>query len=275
MTSSSFDFDGLDIDRLDWSDTDLVKSLFLEVLRQLQYTRRQLQYTREELERVKRKLVFYENPHTPPSRRMPRKKTREGSPKKRGAPQGHRGGGRPRPVDAEIVVVSADECEKCGSRNLKRLRKKEKTVENLLQVPKPEAKTFIRDKVQCNDCGHVFTAKHPECPIIGRLGVRLLVWLVMLRFLPRSVLRRGVEFLEHTHHLKITAPTANAALARVAEAAEPQYRQLKDRLRAARAVWCTPMKPDSRYSGNRGGCGCSAPRTASSWSCGTLAADGW
>jgi len=251
MTSPLFDFDGLDIDQLDWDDTELVKSLFLALVQQLQETRGELQETRGELqetrgelqetrgelEGVRRELAFYENPHTPPSQRKRKEKRREGSPRKRGAPRGHRGGSRSRPEGATIVLVSAANCERCGGGNLKRLRVKEKTIEDLAEVPAPQATTFVREKVRCTDCGHVFTAKHPQCPVVGRLGVRLLVWLVMLRFLPRSVLRRGVELLEHTLHLKITAPTANAALSRVAAAAAPQYQQLKTRLRAARVVY--------------------------------------
>lgn len=49
-----------------------------------------------------------------------------------------------------------------------------------------ETKKFIRDKVKCMDCGHIFTAKHPKCPIKGRFGVNLMVLIVMFKFLPRA-----------------------------------------------------------------------------------------
>lgn len=237
MTFRQSVLEDLDVERLDWSDTEGVKSLVLLLIRELQETRVELQETWVELERVRRRLAFYENPHTPPSRRRPKEKKPLSSGRKRGAPAGHRGESRPLPSRVEVVVVPAGRCERCGSSDLEHVRVKEKTIEDLPEVPAPVATTFRREQVKCQACGHVFTAVHPKCPRVGRLGVNLLVFLVMLRFLPRSVLRKAGEVLEHVYHVRISAATTNAVLGRVAAAAEGDYRQILNRIRRSPVVY--------------------------------------
>jgi len=83
---------------------------------------------------LKAKLLFYENPHTPSSVRKlttPKKKLETediSSPRKRGAPKGHKGATRPTPSPDETENVVASECEKCGSSNIKRLKQMKKSI---------------------------------------------------------------------------------------------------------------------------------------------------
>ena len=42
----------------------------------------------------------------------------------------------------------------------------------------------------CQDCGHGFTAKHKDCPQNGRFGINILVYVAMLKFMLRGVLRK-------------------------------------------------------------------------------------
>jgi len=233
------------IDSIDLDDKVAVKELFLYLVRQLNETQAQLKQTQERLkqteerlEQANKKLAFYENPHTPPSQqRLNKKEECKESNKHRGAPPGHRGASRPAPEPDEIRFVSAKECEKCGSKDLELLSVKEKTVEDLPEPPPLKVTTFRRERVKCNNCGHVFTAKDRDCPMVGRLGVNLMVLVLMLKFLPRSVLRCTVSLLQHLYRVKISAKTANSILERVAEGADKDYQVLIQRVRKSKVVY--------------------------------------
>jgi hypothetical protein len=95
----------------------------------------------KENEELKKKLLFYDNPHTPPSARSlqnTKKTTTENTfpPKKRGAPFGHRGATRPAKEPDEIVDVVASECENCGSSRIEKLENCEKSV--IEDLPPPQ-----------------------------------------------------------------------------------------------------------------------------------------
>ena len=105
--------------------------------------------TKQENDKLRNKLHFYENPHTPPSVTTLKKNDAESkidsTPKKRGAPKGHRGATRPTPIPDETKDIIAEHCEKCGSPNLKVLDSVEKTVIEEMLPPK-EIKTTQYDR---------------------------------------------------------------------------------------------------------------------------------
>jgi transposase len=218
------------IDGIDLDNKASVKELLLHLVRRLKQTE-------ERLEQANKKLAFYENPHTPPSQQRLKKTERKESNKRRGAPPGHRGASRLAPEPDEIRFIEADECEKCGSKDLEVLRVSEKTIEDLPEVLPLKVTTFRREKLKCKGCGHVFTAKDPDCPVVGRLGVNLMVLVLMLKFLPRSVLRCTVGLLQHLYKVNISAKTANSILERVAEGADKDYQALIQRVRKSKVVY--------------------------------------
>ena len=68
---------------------------------------------RNENESLKKKLLLYENPHTPPSLQPFRPKT-VNPPGKRGSPAGHKGATRESGKPAEIIHMSVVKCPKCS-----------------------------------------------------------------------------------------------------------------------------------------------------------------
>ena len=67
---------------------------------------------RSENEILKRRLMLYENPHTPPSRQMIRPNITN-PPGKRGAPMGHKGATKVLGEPDEIIHVSMERCPNC------------------------------------------------------------------------------------------------------------------------------------------------------------------
>lgn len=186
------------------------------------------------IEELKAKLAKYDNPHTPSSAQRYKKNSEsKNSSKKRGAPNGHRGATRPTPEPDRVVEVTTDQCDLCGSVNLEECGVEKQVIEELPPPPKIEVIQFNRHKYKCQDCGHVFIAKDEKCPQKGRFGVDLLVYLIMLKFSLRGVLRRIKDFTLHLNSFDITPKGIQDAILRVGEACKTAYSANIDKVRAA------------------------------------------
>jgi transposase len=171
-----------------------------ETLQRNQELEKEIENLKKENEDLKKRLLYYENPNTPPSARQLKKDDKKPEnitiPKKRGAPNGHKGGCRQKKEPDEITDVIADHCEKCNSSNIERQEECETSIiEDLPPPQKIKVTQYNRWKVKCNDCGHQFFSKHPDCPKTGNFGIFLLVYIVMLKFYLRGVIRKIQDFV--------------------------------------------------------------------------------
>ncbi len=177
-----------------------------------------------EIVNLKKELAKYKNPHTPSSAKRFKEKPKDQTPKRRGAPKGHRGATRPTPDPAEYVPVTAESCERCGSTNIGEVgvdpAVREDIIRHLQQI---KATQYDRGMYKCQDCGHGFTAKHKDCPQSGRFGIGLLVYITMLKFSLRGVLRKIGEFTAHTNSFNISPTGIHDILLRVGEACKKEY----------------------------------------------------
>lgn len=194
---------------------------------------------KQEIDKLRNKLLFYENPHTPPSVTTLKETDTElniDPPfKKRGAPKGHRGATRPTPVPDYTKDVIATNCEKCGSPNLKVLDSFEKTViEDMLPPQKIKTIQYNRWKVECLQCGYIFTSKDLNCPQKGNFGIVILVYITMLKYHLRGVLRKIQDYLLYKDDFEISAKGINDALLRVADACKNEYDLKVEKIRKAK-----------------------------------------
>jgi len=189
---------------------------------------------------LEKKLAYYENPHAPPSARKlsegkasDAKQTDEMG--KRGAPKGHRGATRPKPEPDEIVDVVDGECRRCGSHNLEEVEEKEtRTIEDFVPVQKKiKVTSFVRHKVRCLDCGHEWFSRHPDCPQKGDFGVILLVYITMLKFHLRGVLKKIQDFLFYANDFEISVKGIHDILLRVGTVCKISYDKSLERIRDA------------------------------------------
>ena len=168
-----------------------------------------------QLKEVIKRLRVYENPNTPPSQqRIKKKQEKKASTGKRGAPKGHKGTTREYKDPDETTQVESDKCIKCGGKNIHELDElgtDDKIIEDLppIEDMKPKVIKYERKMYECEDCGATFTAEDKRCPKKGRFGVELMLFIVLLKFLPRAVLRKITEFMEYTLDFKITAASVN------------------------------------------------------------------
>lgn len=184
---------------------------------------------------LKRKLAFYEGPHTPPSHDTlkPRDKEKQ-EPRKRGAPEGHKGATRVVREPDAIEHVSAVICPRCSQDPGKSTGTKEKTTEEIVEPPKIKVTKYILDEYECQHCGEKFTAKHEDCPQKGNFGVNLLVYLTMLKYHVRGTLRRVKDFMLQQNDFKISTKGLMDAFLRVGDACKSEYDKNIEKARNAR-----------------------------------------
>jgi hypothetical protein len=191
----------------------------------------------KEIEELKKKLLLYENPHTPPSLQQIRVKKDSVESKKRGAPIGHKGATRSTPIPDRVEKVVADHCESCGSKHIKITDQHLNTViEDLPPPGKIEVTEYERYRVECYECGHKFYSKHPDCPKEGNFGILLLLYMVMLKFHLRGPIRKVQEYLQHAHSFIISPKGLLDSLNRVGNVCHKEYDRVLVRIRNSK--WC-------------------------------------
>jgi len=220
------------IDRLSFERDDALK-------RALELEKQKRELEKENL-KLKKMLALYINPHTPPSakrfegKKIDKKKSKK---KKRGAPKGHKGATRTTPIPDEVIEVIADTCEKCGSSNIVDLDETIKsTIEDFPPPQEIKVTQYDRHKVRCRDCGHEFVSKHLDCPQIGNFGIYLLVYVTMLKFYLRGVLRKIQDFLLYGNNFEISVKGIHDILLRVGDVCKVGYDKTLKNIRSARWV---------------------------------------
>jgi len=190
---------------------------------------------REENEALKKRLIMYENPHTPPSlQRFKPKKDK--TPGKRGAPIGHKGATKVLGEPDEIVHVSEEKCPKCSHPLESPIRTEKKTIFDIPPPQKIKITEYDLDVYKCSNCGIEVKARHIDCPQTGDMGIYLLNYITMLKYNLRGVIRKVQEFLLRNNDLKLSVKGINDALLRVGDACRNEYAAIQDRIRKSKWV---------------------------------------
>ena len=195
---------------------------------------KEIETLRNENESLKKKLLLYENPHTPPSRQMfPPKITNP--PGKRGAPAGHKGATRVLQPD-EIIHVIADTCPKCDHKLGSPIRMEKRTIFDIPPPQKVIVTEYDVDVYRCSYCSTEVKAKHRDLPQKGDMGIYLLNYITMLKYNLRGPIRRVQEFMRINNELNLSIKGINDALMRVGEASKAEYAAIQNRIRKSKWV---------------------------------------
>ncbi len=190
---------------------------------------------REENEALKKRLIMYENPHTPPSLQLFKPKI-SNPPGKRGAPMGHKGATRIHDTPDEVIHVSTEKCPKCNHPLGSPIRTEKKTIFDIPPPQKIKITEFQLDVYKCSNCGSEIRSKHIDCPQTGDMGIYLLNYITMLKYNLRGVIRKVQEFLLRNNDLKLSVKGINDALLRVGDACRNEYAAIQDRIRKSKWV---------------------------------------
>ncbi|EQD78773.1 transposase, degenerate, partial [mine drainage metagenome] len=108
---------------------------------------------------LKKRLLVYENPHTPPSLQLFKPKI-VNPPGKRGAPKGHKGATKVLGEPDEIIHVSAEKCPGCSHPLDTPVRTEKKTIFDIPPPQKVRVTEYDLDVYKCSNCGIEVRAKH-------------------------------------------------------------------------------------------------------------------
>lgn len=210
----------LDEALLDFSKRDLVR-LVIEL--------------REKNAKLEKRLLAYENAHTPSSLSKRKKEPREKTGNPPGAPKGHAGTTRPVPEPNRIVEAkSIERCVGCNEKLEKPTSFLERIITDLPEIL-PLLITLFRLPVQvCKKCGTKNIATHPDCPPKGLFGYNTLALVAMLRHKGRLPCEKTANILENIFHLKISPSTVLELDTRVASKLSGQYERLKKNMRKSK-----------------------------------------
>ena len=188
-----------------------------------------------EVEALKKRLLLYENPQTPPAlqRFKPKPFNPEG---KRGAPKGHKGATRVHDTPDEIIHVQADKCPECNHPLDSPIRTEKKTIFDIPPPQKVKVTEFDLDVYKCSNCGIEVKSKHIDGPQTGDMGIYLLNYITMLKYNLRGVIRRVQEFLKTNNDLDLSVKGINDALLRVGNACSTEYTRIQERIRLSKWV---------------------------------------
>jgi len=194
---------------------------------------------RDENADLKRRLAQYENPHTPPSRRMYPTRSRSSYGRRfPGRPRGHPGRTRrtPRP-DAVKTPERRERCEGCGAPLGEPSYVGHRVVEEISNPSPRQVIDFLTYEYKCTECGSHTTARHPDCPPEGRFGRNLLVQATLMKYEERLPFEKVSRGMESEFGVPMTPATALDVTRRVGGWLRPEYEAVRERIRASRVVY--------------------------------------
>jgi len=177
-------------------------------------------------EELERRLLAYENAHTPPSRRYkPRQPPVEAG--NRGAPIGHKGATRVDPPPTMRVEHTLKRCSHCQARLGKPSFTESKLVE---EIPEPQPIEVTEHIIPHYTCPHCGKENSADIPVLGRFGPRTCAHVALLKFSDRLPHVKVVQALSRQFGLTMTPPTVLRITQRVADATRASYEGLLQQL---------------------------------------------
>lgn len=103
---------------------------------------------------------------------------------------------------------------------------KKRIIEDFLRSQEIKINQYNQHKMKCMDCGHEFISKHLDCPQKGNFGIYLLVYITMLKFHLRGVLRKIQDFLFYDNNFEISTKGIHDVLLRVGDVCKISYEKI-------------------------------------------------
>lgn len=183
---------------------------------------------------LKKRLLMYENAHTPPSLQKKKKRIPRESSGKLGAPIGHPKYEREEPEIDEIIKHTVDTCPYCNSKlNTKEIlevineeipdMKKAKVINNLIEwaiCPKCNRRVIAKNNVSADRFGPILKSK-----------------ITLLKHDDRLPLRKVQSALLRDHDFKITHTGIMKIIRQVAKKLKEPYYEVIKKIRSSKVVY--------------------------------------
>ena len=177
---------------------------------------------------LEHQLAFFNNPHTPSSKQLFKKRVHQVS-KKLGAPIGHKGATREVHDAQEIVNHFLKKCPQCNDTLDKPFDFEERIID---EIPEPQPVKITKHIIgfyNCKNCG-VITAK-TNLPQEGNFGKNILAHTALMKYDDRLPARKVVSTLQRTFLFQVTHSTILNIVQRVVRTVQHLYKQLKIQIR--------------------------------------------
>jgi transposase len=197
-------------------------------------------FLREKIEALEKRLLAYENPHTPPSLLRNKKPPKNEPSGKLGAPIGHPRYERKEPEPTMSIEYFEETCPHCRSK-LDKPFKMERIIEEEIPEPQPiEVTEHLIGHYHCPKCKKHIIARN-NAPK-GRFGNNLLTHITLLKYDDRLPLRKAVSSLERHYGITITNVAALNATENVALRLEKPYKGMIRKIRRAKVIYADETK---------------------------------
>lgn len=215
-----------------------------ELEQENQFLRETVLNQQKKIVQLEKRLLAYENAHTPPSKtkKKPLKKESNG---KIGAKKGHPKWERKDPEPTMSVEYEEDKCPDCNS-DLGQPFKTERVLEEEIPEPQPiEVTEHLVNHYICQFCNKHVVAKN-NAPK-EHFGKNLMTHVALLKYEDRLPLRKVVNSLNRHYGITITNVGIFKITNRVAKMLEAPYKLLIRKIRRAKVVYVdeTEIKIDS------------------------------
>jgi len=196
---------------------------------------------RDKISDLEKRLLAYENAHTPSSKSKKKRYPRERSGRGLGAPLGHKKHERAQPEPTETVEHKAELCSGCNEPLGAPFKIESRTEE---EIPEPQPPKIIRHLIshyKCK-CGKIIVAPHNSPK--GMFGFNLQTHITLMKFADRLPFRKVTDSLERHYKINITDTGILNITKRVSTKLQKEYWQAIRRIRLARVVYAdeTEMK---------------------------------
>ena len=184
----------------------------------------------KEISDLKRRLLAYENAHTPPSRNNRNYPKQEKSNNHVGAQKGHEGTTRETPEPNNFKYLKLKNCPDCG-KQLGRLRSIHKKI--IIDIPEPRPLNITEYTIPiyfCNHCSQQVIPIDYGLPSEGIFGPNIMAEIALLKNEDRLPYSKIAAILNRQYGLKLTAATALDINRRVADKLQGAYEEIKQEI---------------------------------------------
>lgn len=195
-----------------------------ELERQLKRVTRELKLALNKIEELERRLMKYENPHTPPSKdERSKEKVKAKKHGKPGRSPGHEGTTRPQPAPDRTERVEINKCPHCDAKLGEPVKVERDIVE---EIPEPQpAEVICYETLHycCKRCGKRIVSTHPDKPKSGRFGANAQTKITLMKYNSRLPHRKVVDILENEFSFNLVPATVWNTTKSVAGHLKPSY----------------------------------------------------
>lgn len=183
---------------------------------------------------LEKRLLAYENAHTPPSL-LKKKRIPRVSSGKLGAPKGHPRYEREEPNITETREYTTQSCPYCSCS-----LDKPTNILRLIEEELPDLKSIkviehLIECFKCKNCGKEIVSKN-DAPS-GRFGPNLKSHITLMRHDDRLPLRKVAGTLERNYHLTLTHTVIMKVIRQVAKKLKEPYYEVIKKIRSSKVVY--------------------------------------